>query len=190
MASDKIRQITDATVLAALAHPTRRRLMDALVVHGPSTAGQLSERLGVAVGNISHHLKVLAEADLLEEAPELARDRRERWWRRAHAGLRWTRSEVGSTAAEEAIADAAEATDFHRQIELTQAWFAGREPLTDLDRAAYSTIFWLQLNADELTEMSEEIVTVFRRWYEREVPDDGTERSPVFAFSRAFPARP
>ena len=35
---------------------------------------------GSAVGNVSHHVRVLADAGLLVEARELARDRRERWW--------------------------------------------------------------------------------------------------------------
>jgi DNA-binding MarR family transcriptional regulator len=52
-----------------------------LRVHGPSTASAIAERTGQAVGNVSHHLKVLAVGDLIEKAPELAKDRRERWWR-------------------------------------------------------------------------------------------------------------
>src|ERR1700735_2334588 len=74
-------QITDSRVLAAYSHPLRRRLLDALSVGDAATASMLAEATGQAVGNVSHHLKVLASAQLIEEAPELARDRRERWWR-------------------------------------------------------------------------------------------------------------
>src|SRR6201996_4811964 len=87
------RQITDSRVLAAYSHPLRRRLLDALSVDDAATASMLAEATGQAVGNVSHHLKVLASAQLIEEAPELARDRRERWWRRTSRGLRWSRSE-------------------------------------------------------------------------------------------------
>ncbi|MBA3524404.1 MAG: helix-turn-helix transcriptional regulator, partial [Geodermatophilaceae bacterium] len=69
------RTITDAAVLAALAHPTRRRLMDVLKVHEAATVGMLAEQLDVAVGSASHHLGVLAQAELVAEAPERARDR-------------------------------------------------------------------------------------------------------------------
>ena len=70
--------MTDARVLTAMAHPLRRRLLDVLRVHGPGTASVLAERTAQAVGNVSHHMRILAEAGLVEEAPELARDRRER----------------------------------------------------------------------------------------------------------------
>src|SRR5918998_5171440 len=77
----EVREITDARVLAVLAHPLRRRLMDVLRVHGPPTASMLAERTDQNVGNVSHHIRALADVGLVEEAPELAKDRRERWWR-------------------------------------------------------------------------------------------------------------
>ena len=78
--------------------------MDALKVDGPSTASMLAARTGQAVGNASHHLKVLAEAGLVEEAPELAKDRRERWWRLVSSGTRWSRAEFGDDASAVAAA--------------------------------------------------------------------------------------
>ena len=86
----EIRQITDSRVLAAMSHPLRRRLLDILRVDGPATASLLAQRTDQAVGNISHHLKTLVAGDLVREAPELARDRRERWWRLVNAGVRWS----------------------------------------------------------------------------------------------------
>ena len=73
------------------------RMLDVLSVDGPSTASAIALRTGQAVGSASHHLKVLAEAGLIVEAPELARDRRERWWRRATA-TRWSRAEFATDA--------------------------------------------------------------------------------------------
>ena len=108
MTRPEVRTLRDAAPLAALAHPFRSRIMDALKVDGPSTASMLAARTGQAVGNASHHLKVLAAAGLVEEAPELARDRRERWWRLVSAGTRWSRRDLvdqaAVTAAEEAEA--------------------------------------------------------------------------------------
>src|SRR3954454_20623837 len=103
MPDKEIRQITDARVLAALAHPLRSRLIDILRVGGPATASLLAERTGQAVGNISHHLHTLAACELIEEAPELARDRRERWWRLVSVGNRWHSRDFGGDAAAEAI---------------------------------------------------------------------------------------
>lgn len=70
-------------MLAALAHPMRRHILAVLRADGPATAGLLAARTGQAVGNISHHLRTLGACGLIEEAPELARDARERWWRPA-----------------------------------------------------------------------------------------------------------
>ena len=85
-----VRKITDSSVLAALAHPLRRRLMDVLKVDGAATVSMLAERTDQAVANVSHHLRVLAACDLVVEAPERARDRRERWWRLGSPSLKWS----------------------------------------------------------------------------------------------------
>ncbi|HEY4018151.1 MAG TPA: helix-turn-helix domain-containing protein, partial [Pseudonocardiaceae bacterium] len=88
--SEETRRITDSKVLAAMAHPLRRRLLDVLKVYGPATVSALAEHTGQAVGNISHHMKVLSAAALVEQASELAHDRRERWWRLRTGSLSWS----------------------------------------------------------------------------------------------------
>jgi DNA-binding transcriptional ArsR family regulator len=99
----------EARVLSAMSHPVRRRLLQVLTEHGPSTASQLAARTGQAVANVSHHVRVLASCRLVEEAPELARDRRERWWRlasdaggrfSANTWLRLTAAEVAELSAQ------------------------------------------------------------------------------------------
>ena len=47
----------------------------------PDHAGDAAQRLNIPSNKVSFHLRVLAEAGLIEEAPELARDRRDRVWR-------------------------------------------------------------------------------------------------------------
>src|ERR1700760_2669893 len=106
-APDRLRQITDSRVLAAMSHPLRRRLLDALALDGPATASALAQATDQAVGNISHHLKVLAGAGLIAEAPELARDRRERWWRPTSRSFSWSSDDFMGDPAEEAVAAAA-----------------------------------------------------------------------------------
>lgn len=122
-----VRQISDSRVLAAFTHPVRRRLLDVLKVDGAATVGLLAERTGQAVGNVSHHLKVLAGAGLVEEAPELARDRRERWWRPTSASLRWARADFEDDPVAEAVADAAGSLQLERQAGLVRSWFATRQ---------------------------------------------------------------
>jgi DNA-binding transcriptional ArsR family regulator len=65
----------------ATAHPIRLRMFE-LLRQGPSTASRLARLLGESSGTTSYHLRLLARAGAIEEAPELG-TRRERWWRRS-----------------------------------------------------------------------------------------------------------
>jgi len=190
MTKPEVRTLRDAESLAALAHPFRARMMDALKVDGPSTASMLAARTGQAVGNASHHLKVLAQAGLVEEAPELARDKRERWWRLVSSGTRWSRAEFGDDPAALAAAQEAEILAFRRQVDRVQQWMANATSDPVWDDAAFASQYWLRLTAAELVEVAEEMMAVLKRWGNREVPDDGAERESVFVFARGFPAQP
>jgi DNA-binding transcriptional ArsR family regulator len=191
------RQVTDYRVLAALAHPLRRRLLDLLRVEGPCTASMLAEKTGQAVGNISHHVKVLATHGLVEPAPELARDRRERWWRSASTALRWSTTDFASDPAAWAAAQAAFALGLQRQLDLTTAWLeSDAEEDAPWREASFNTDSWLRLTTDELAELGAEVVAVIDRWRARH-PADGTgdpadnaDRRPVFFLARGFPGRP
>jgi DNA-binding transcriptional ArsR family regulator len=185
-----IRTVTDAKALSAMANPFRSRMMDALKVDGPSTASALATRTGQAVGSASHHLKVLHEAGLVEEAPELARDRRERWWRLVDAGTRWSRADFADDTAAVTAAYAAEALVLQRQFERTQEWNANASSAPEWDAAAFATQNWLRLSPDELSDVANEIVDVLLRWSSRPVPDDGVDRESVYVFARGFPAQP
>jgi DNA-binding transcriptional ArsR family regulator len=185
-----VRTVTDAKALSAMANPFRARIMDALKVDGPSTASHLAQRTGQAVGSASHHLKVLAEAGLVEEAPELARDRRERWWRLVDAGTRWSRSDFADDTAAVTAAYAAEALALQRQFERVKEWNANAASMPEWDAASFATQHWMRLTPDELRQVAEEVVALLTKWSGREVPDDGKEREPVLVFARGFPAQP
>src|SRR4051812_27724376 len=152
------RDITDAGVLAALAHPLRRRLLDVLRVHGPATASALAERTDQHVGNVSHHVRALAEVGLVEEAPELAKDRREHWWRLVARSLRWSGEPLSDDPAEEAVAQAVQSLTLDRHAGHVRAWFAaGDEERQPWREAAFSVEGWLHLTSDELGQLSDEI---------------------------------
>jgi DNA-binding transcriptional ArsR family regulator len=193
-ASRTVRQVRDIKVLSALAHPVRRRLMDSLVVDGPSTASLLAERIGEAVGNVSHHLKVLAAVDLVTEVPELARDRRERWWRRSVDSLSWTTTDFADQPGGPEAATAAESLNLEHAAGLARAWMFASEA----DRGAwplgpFSTDKWMRLNDAELAELYADLRTVLDRWSERSdqlEPDEQAARRPVFVFAYGMPATP
>jgi DNA-binding transcriptional ArsR family regulator len=185
-------------VLAAMSHPARRRLLDALTVDGPSTASALAARTGLAVGSVSHHLKVLGQASLIDEVPGLARDRRERWWRVAALSRRWSSAAFGADPAAEAVAEAAESLNLEHQVAKVRAWRAERDSSgPEWADAAFSTDTWLQLTPAELGQLSQELTALLHRWRDRspsagseQVPGDGARRRSVFVFARGVPAVP
>jgi DNA-binding transcriptional ArsR family regulator len=191
MTVDGVRQITDSRVLAALSHPLRRRLMDVLKVDGPSTASALAARTGQAVGNASHHLRVLAGCNLIEEAPELARDRRERWWRLVSRGVRWSSSDFRDDPATAAVADASASLNLDYHAQRVRSWFA----IDDADKAAwrdsaFSTDKWLHLTPEELKAVGDEITELLDRWSRRPATEGDAARRPVFLFAYGVPAQP
>jgi DNA-binding transcriptional ArsR family regulator len=185
-----VRTLTEAKALSALANPFRARMIDALKVDGPSTASGLAARTGQAVGSASHHLKVLSEAGLVVEAPELARDRRERWWRLATRGTQWSAFDLLDDPAALSAAREAEALQLRRQIERLQEWMSNAETSPEWLAVAFATQHWLRVTPEELNELAEELNEVLSKWSMRELPDDGKEREPALAFARGFPSQP
>lgn len=56
-----------AEVLLAIGEPTRMKILDYLVSHGPSNVTDIGEATGVAIVNVSHHLGVLRHAGILND---------------------------------------------------------------------------------------------------------------------------
>jgi DNA-binding transcriptional ArsR family regulator len=184
-------QIKDTRVLAAMTHPLRRRLLTLLKVDGPAMASTLADRTGQAVGNISHHLRVLGAAGLIEEAPELAKDRRERWWRRTAGTVSWSSRDFAGDDAGETIALAAQSINLDYQLATLRSWDTA--PDSEKERwphGPFAIDSWMRLDDAELTELSAELTAVIRRWGDREIPDDGRERGTVLVFAHGVPGQP
>jgi DNA-binding MarR family transcriptional regulator len=182
-----VRQLDDVRALASLAHPDRSRLLDALTVHGPSTTTELAQALGLATGSVSHHLKVMVDAGLVEPA-ETESDRRKRRWRLVTRGLRWQSGGDASRPAAETAGTAADLMLLRRDTERAQRFLdAAGPPWSD---AAFAAHVWLRLDPAELEEFGRELEALLLRWRRREIPNDGTERAAVLAFARAFPTEP
>jgi DNA-binding transcriptional ArsR family regulator len=61
-------------------HPTRRDILTLFRRRDRLRAADIAEVLGVSASTASFHLRVLADAGFIAEAPEHSRDRRERVW--------------------------------------------------------------------------------------------------------------
>jgi DNA-binding transcriptional ArsR family regulator len=70
-----------------MSHPLRRQMLRYLAENEAATATTIGASLGHNTGVTSYHLRVLADAGVIEELPERAHGR-ERWWRAIPADLR------------------------------------------------------------------------------------------------------
>jgi DNA-binding transcriptional ArsR family regulator len=77
----------DAKRWKAMSHPLRREMLRQLAEHGTASSTTLAEALGESTGTTSYHLRVLAEAGVIEEVPGQTNGR-ERWWRVPPVDLR------------------------------------------------------------------------------------------------------
>lgn len=73
----------DPRILRAVAHPTRNRILAELFSTGSLRAADIARALDIPANSASFHLRSLAKYGLVEEAPDEARDRRDRVWRLA-----------------------------------------------------------------------------------------------------------
>lgn len=184
------RRAVTPSVIAAIHHPLRRRLIDLLHIDGPATASRLADATGELVGNVSHHLKVLASAGVIVEAPELAKTRRERWWKIGETSeYSWSIADAQGDPAGELVAASAEDANLAHHVGKVRQWFDMRyefgEPWV---RAAYATERWLTLTPSQLVELSERIEDLVRSYSEN--PAAGEDAQRVFFFAHAVPARP
>jgi DNA-binding transcriptional ArsR family regulator len=180
--------------VAASGHPVRRRLLEVLGVDGPATASLLADRTGERVGNVSHHLKMLARAGLVEEVPELAKDRRERWWRRIPLSLSWSLADVRGDAVGEAVAVAAEHANLEHHVAAVRSWVEARDGTPERydeawTQAAFATDTWAWATPEELHELGEAVSRVLVEFAAGH-REPGPGRESCFVFAHGVPGRP
>ncbi|MBA3619820.1 MAG: helix-turn-helix transcriptional regulator [Acidothermales bacterium] len=164
-------QLTDPRAMRALAHPTRLRLLGELRVRGPQSVGMLCDLIDEAPGSVSYHLGTLAAYAFVEEAPELARDRRERWWRAAHARTTWEPLEALEDPERRAASDSLRRAIFRRYLDRLEGYLEG-EPSLDPEwvRGTASSDTFLHLTSQELVELRDELEALAARWEGRSDP--------------------
>ncbi|MEU5790096.1 helix-turn-helix domain-containing protein [Micromonospora purpureochromogenes] len=164
--------LTDPRAMRALAHPTRLRLLGELRVRGPQSVGMLSELVDEAVGSVSYHLGKLAEHGFIREAPEHARNRRERWWRAAHDRTNWEPVEVLHDPERKLASDLLRRAAFQRYVERFQAYLDSEATLDpEWVRGTTSSDQIMHLSPDELLELRAELTELGARWRARSDPD-------------------
>ena len=184
-----------AELLVAFHHPVRRWLTELLSVDGPANVGQLAVTTGLAVGSVSHHLKVLHQQDLIEPAPELARDTRESWWRLKPRSMVWGVDDFAEGTLGRRVAETAEVENLRFQVRAMQEWLR-RAPheRRGWRAAASSNDTYVAATEDEVRDLARRLGDLFREWSAgckaaAEADPDGARR-PVRAIARVFPSDP
>lgn len=177
-------------VITAIHHPTRRRIVDHLVLHEPDQVSAVARALGLQVGSVSHHLKVLHRAGAVEPVPDPDGDGRGSWWRMSRTDFSWAAEDFVSPG-EQLQAREAEQVNLANQLRKLQQWQKSkRTDDTDWPRVAFSTDSLAWATPEEVSELSALLGKTLREWRESIDTSDGQDRRPVFIFAHGFPTEP
>ena len=157
--------VHDPRVLRAIAHPVRNRILDELSATGPMRAADVAQTLGVPANQASFHLRQLAKYGLVVEAPEEARDGRDRVWKASHeSGLDIDTTELAQTPGGKAAVQV-----FRREWSNAAHDAVRRAESAERDPEALVMVSdgALRLTREEAQRFSEELVDLMNTWRRR-----------------------
>ena len=176
----------DVTVLRALAHPVRNRILAELSAQGSLRAADVARELGIPANQASFHLRSLAKYGLVEEDPDAARDKRDRVWRAVSEdgqdiNLGLVEEQPGGKAASRVFRSRAAAFG-HRLVD--DVYDERRDQGTRRTVVEQA----VRLTRDEAAELSDELSALAARWGERTRGRDDTRSTySFFAIVQPYP---
>jgi predicted ArsR family transcriptional regulator len=175
----------DPRMLRAVAHPTRNRILSELSAAGSLRAADIARLLDVPANQASFHLRQLAKYGLVEEAPDEARDKRDRVWRLADPdGMSFRTREMldrpGGPAAYAVFQRNAVAWGHHLVARALEPEAGIRKSVSE---------YALRLTPDESDELMRELNTIIEAWRRRTqgTDDDGRTTYSVYQLIQPFP---
>lgn len=167
-------QLGDPAILRAFAHPTRNRVLGELSARGHARAADLAAALHLPANQLSFHLRELARYGLIEEAPELARDGRDRVWKpRYPRGFNIEVPQLReSPGGEAAVAVWTRQSAARTRAAVDRAY--DLEAREGSDHVMISDVA-LRLSQAEARELSEELSSLNNRWRDRGRSAQGAE---------------
>jgi len=158
-------QVHDPKILRAIAHPVRNRILTELTASGSMRAADLARELDIPANQASFHLRQLAKYGLVEAAPELARDGRDRVWRVTfESGLSVNLDDL-------AVQDGGKAavTVFRKQwtADAHAAIDRADQPERQEDAMVAVSTHALRLTKEEARELAKEISDLVDGWREK-----------------------
>jgi predicted ArsR family transcriptional regulator len=163
-------RVDDPRILRAIAHPMRNRILGELSAAGHLRAADVAEVLGIPANQASFHLRQLAKYGLVEPAPELARDGRDRVWKPSHEhGI-----DLEISAMEKGPGGKAAVAVWQRQAAAAAREAVDRAYASRKSRDTHVMIsdHWIRLTKAEAKQLANELVALQDRWQERTAGDD------------------
>ena len=184
----ELNEVSNPLTLRALAHPSRVRLLEELVMIGPATATELAERVGESPANCSWHLRQLALHGFVEEAG--GGRGRKRPWRLVARVSEWGRDD--SHGELNVVGDAVARMLLDREVVALREWMAWRRHDDPRWRSAATfnhSLTWLTV--EELAELNAQITQLLGRYVDRFDPGRRPAGArPVRIAAWGVPARP
>ena len=168
-------KVHDPRVLRALAHPARNRILTELSASGPLRAADIARELDIPANQASFHLRQLAKYGLVEEAPDEARDKRDRVWRlTSERGFTVDFSEIeGAPGGKAAVSVFRRTAMAWAQVVVERAYSPRRE--ADIFRSV--TDQPLKLTKHEAKQLALELDEVLERWSAKTRGRDAARRT-------------
>ena len=145
--------VSTPEALRAFAHPLRQRILLELAILKHGRAADLARILDQPANAVSFHLRALAKAGLITEAPEHARDRRDRVWQPAADSYALDREVPGWTAVVDPM------LDWVRHTVL--------DPVTDETVHRQLAASQLSLTKPEVEQFAQELTSLVSAWHDR-----------------------
>lgn len=175
--------VEDISVITAISHPLRRRIVDRLLLHGATQVGVLARALDAQVGSISHHLRMLQKAGVVEQVDPPDGDRRASWWQLARRSFSWSSADFDSPS-DALLAREAQRANVRNQLERLQRWY---RVSAQSEIEAFNTDSLAWATPEELTDLQHRLSAMLDEWKAGIDRDDGRERMPVYFFAHGFP---
>jgi DNA-binding transcriptional ArsR family regulator len=158
--------ITDVAVMRALAHPARLALLDHLTSSGPATATECAGIVSLTPSATSYHLRALAKAGMVEEAPGRG-DGRERFWRSTVAGYTVPGGPDADPVVREAKQELLESFLVWEETQVRQYLTRVDDEPKEWQDAAFFAGTALQVTVEELKHIGDAIADLLRPYKKR-----------------------
>lgn len=162
MSDESTYKTHDPRVLRAIAHPVRVRILHELNAAGPSRAADLAADLDIPANQASFHLRQLAKYGLVVEAPEEARDRRDRVWKVvSESGIQLDLAAMDKEPGGPAAVDVWSENSRRFSHAVVDAIYASARQENSFGHLSQGAI---RLNKEEAVQLANELAEVTHRW--------------------------